>query len=136
MKRLLFYTFALFVPFIVMAQQSQLPQYVVFQVTPKTATVVIGDKSVATDSDGLAIFKLNNGTYSYVISANEYHNESGAIEVYGSTDGENWTLITTIECTTTYTDYVVDLGDAAYTFIKLAAVKGQARVASVTIELG
>ena len=84
MKRLLFYTFALFVPFIVMAQQSQLPQYVVFQVTPKTATVVIGDKSVATDSDGLAIFKLNNGTYSYVISANEYHNESGAIEVYGS----------------------------------------------------
>lgn len=84
MKRLLFYTFALFVPFIVMAQQSQLPQYVVFQITPKTATVVIGDKSVATDSDGLAIFKLNNGTYSYVISANEYHNESGAIEVYGS----------------------------------------------------
>jgi hypothetical protein len=57
------------------------------------------------------------------------------LAVYGSTDGENWTLITNIEATAEYTDYPVELGETAYTFIKLAAVSGQARVASITIEL-
>jgi hypothetical protein len=52
-----------------------------------------------------------------------------------STDGENWTLITTINATANYTDYTVDLGTSAYTFIKLAATEGQVRIASVTIDL-
>ena len=83
--------------------------------------------------NGFAVFSTTSAIKSFSLNAGE---KANPIEVYGSTDGESWTLITTIECTTTYTDYVVDLGDAAYTYIKLAATNGQARVASVTIELG
>ena len=61
--------------------------------------------------------------------------KANPIEVYGSTDGTNWTLITTLNPTTSSADYNVALGETAYTFIKLAATNGQARVASITIEL-
>ena len=83
MKRLLFFAFVLFAPLFVVAQSSQLPQYVVFQVTPKTATVVVGDKSATTDSDGIAFVLLNNGTYEYTVSANEYYSKSGLIVLNG-----------------------------------------------------
>ncbi len=85
MKRLLFYTLALLAPlFAVAQQQQQRPQYVVFQVLPKSATVLINEKIVATDSDGIAILTLNNGTYTYTVSAKEYHSESGTVVVNGS----------------------------------------------------
>ena len=85
MKRLLFYTLALLAPlFAVAQQQQQRPQYVVFQVLPKSATVLINEKIVATDSDGIAILTLNNGTYTYTVSAKEHHSESGTVVVNGS----------------------------------------------------
>ena len=84
MKRFLLYLVTLIVPFVVVAQQAERPQYVVFQVIPKTATVTVGGNSVATDSDGLAIFLLNNGCHYYVVSANEYHGASGYVDVSGS----------------------------------------------------
>lgn len=83
MKKFLIYAFTLLAPLFAMAQQSERPQYVVFQVTPKTATVTIGDKSVSTDSEGIAIFMLENGSYSYTVSANDYHDVSGYIYVEG-----------------------------------------------------
>ena len=84
MKRFLFYTFALLAPLFAMAQQSDYPQYVVFQVTPKTATVFIGEKSATTDSDGIAVFKLHDGSYRYTVSSKDYHSASGSFEVSGS----------------------------------------------------
>ena len=81
---------------------------------------------------GTAIFATTSAIKSFSINAGE---KANPIEVYGSTDGTTWTLITTINPTTTYTDYNIDLGTTAYTYIKLAAISGQARVASVTIEL-
>ena len=83
MKRVLFFTFALLASLFAMAQSSQRPQYVVFRVIPKTATVIIGGKSVATDSDGVAIFTLPNGTYSYTVSAKACRSTTGTFEVYG-----------------------------------------------------
>lgn len=83
MKKFLIYAFTLLAPLFAMAQQSERPQYVVFQVTPKTATVAIGDKSVSTDSEGIAIFMLENGSYSYTVSADDCHNVSGYIYVEG-----------------------------------------------------
>ena len=82
--------------------------------------------------NGVAVFAMTSAVKSLSINAG---NKANPIEVYGSTDGENWTLITTIEATADYTDYPIELGETAYTFIKLAAVSGQARVASITIEL-
>ena len=66
-----------------------------------------------------------------VVSAGD---KTGKIAVYGSTDGENWTILTTLETTKTYTEYEVALGDSAYTYIKLAGVDAQARVDYVIIE--
>ena len=82
MKRFLLYLVALIVPFVVVSQQTERPQYVVFQVTPKTAVVVVGGKNVATDSDGIAIFTLEKGTYNYAVLAKEYNHETGTIGVY------------------------------------------------------
>ena len=82
--------------------------------------------------NGVAVFAMTSAVKSLSLNAG---GKAGPIEVYGSTDGETWTLITTIESTTTYTDYDVALGETAYTYIKLAATASQVRVASITIEL-
>jgi len=82
--------------------------------------------------NGVAVFAMTSAVKSLSLNAGE---KAGPMAVYGSTDGENWTLITTIDVTSTYTDYSVELGETAYTFIKLAATEKQVRVASVTIEL-
>ena len=84
MKRFLFYTFALLAPLFAVAQQSERPQYVVFQVIPKTATVSIGEKSTTTDSDGIAVFTLHDGFYHYTVSSKDHHSASGSFEVSGS----------------------------------------------------
>lgn len=84
MKRFLLYLVTLIVPFVVVSQQTERPQYVVFQVTPKTATVVVGGKSVAPDGEGIAMLMLNNGSYNYSVSAKDYHSESGTFVVSGA----------------------------------------------------
>ena len=60
------------------------PQYVVFQVEPKGAAIVIDDKSYAPDVDGIAMAVLHNGSHTYTISAKDYHNESGTFVVSGA----------------------------------------------------
>ena len=60
------------------------PQYVVFQVVPKEAEVVIDNKSLVPDGDGIAMLVLNNGSYNYSVSANDYHSESGTFVVSGA----------------------------------------------------
>ena len=84
MKKLLFCTFALLASLFAMAQSSQRPQYVVFQVMPKTATVTVDGTSVDTDSDGVAIFTLNDGVYNYAISSKNFRGDSGTFEVRGA----------------------------------------------------
>ena len=59
------------------------PQYVIFEVMPKNASVVIDQKSFA-PKDGIVTTTLNNGSYSYVISAKDYHEERGTFVVNGA----------------------------------------------------
>ena len=60
------------------------PQYVVFQVSPKEASITIGDKTVMPDATGVATTLLSNGSYNYTVSANEYHSDSGTFIVNGA----------------------------------------------------
>ena len=80
---------------------------------------------------GSAVFSLTSAAKKFVVSAGD---KTGKIAVYGSTDGENWTALTTLEPTKTFTEYEIALGDAAYTFLKLEAVDAQARVDYVIIQ--
>lgn len=59
------------------------PQYVVFQVEPKTASLTIDDKNYPLDEYGQCTVVLNNGSYNYSITANEYHTENGTFIVNG-----------------------------------------------------
>ena len=79
---------------------------------------------------GTAVFQLASAAKSLSINAGGKDNP---VEVYGSTNGTDWVLITTVEATSAYADYEITLGSTEYTYIKLAAVDGQARVASITI---
>ena len=82
--------------------------------------------------NGTAIFETASAIKSLSINAGE---KKVPIEVYGSTNGTDWVLITTITVETTeYVDFEITLGSTEYTYIKLAAIAGQARVASVTFE--
>ena len=81
--------------------------------------------------NGIAVFALSSATKSLSVNAGE---KANPFEVYGSTNGTDWVLITTITATSTYTDYEVDLGGIEYTYIKLAATNAQVRIASVTFE--
>ncbi len=68
------------------------PQYVVFQVVPVGASVVVGDKSCPLDSDGIAQMVLNNGSYNYTVSAKNYHSETGTFVVSGAKVEKSVTL--------------------------------------------
>ena len=63
---------------------TSLPQYVVFEVEPKEAIVVIDHKSYVPDSEGIVTIRLNNGSYEYQISAKDYHPEKGVFMVEGA----------------------------------------------------
>ena len=82
--------------------------------------------------NGVAVFAMTSAVKSLSLNAG---GKAGPMAVYGSTDGETWTPITTIDVTSNYTDYDVELGETAYTFIKLAATESQVRVKTITIEL-
>ena len=57
------------------------PQLVEFRVTPQNATVVIDNKSYPYFEKGRWVMTLSNGSYNYLISADNYHNEAGTFSV-------------------------------------------------------
>ena len=63
---------------------AALPKYVVFEVEPKWANVVVDGKSHVPDQYGLVILGLSNGVYNYSITANDYYTDSGTFQVQGS----------------------------------------------------
>ncbi|MBO7264316.1 MAG: PEGA domain-containing protein [Alistipes sp.] len=60
------------------------PQYVVFQVVPRNAVVVVDKKNYVPDAAGVVTLALHNGTYGYEVLADEYHPESGTFVVSGA----------------------------------------------------
>ena len=62
--------------------QSQ-PQWVVLQVGPKDALVIIDGAECWVDDDGFVQKVYPNGTHTYTISAKDYHTESGTLVVAG-----------------------------------------------------
>ena len=59
------------------------PQFVIFEVEPKSAMVMIGEKAYNVQ-DGVAQILLQNGTYNYRVVAQGYHEESDTLTVAGS----------------------------------------------------
>ena len=59
------------------------PQYVVFNLEPKGATVFVDGKPLTTGATGVAQTVLQNGTYSWRAIANGYHEQSGTFTVSG-----------------------------------------------------
>ena len=62
--------------------QSQ-PQWVVLQVEPKDALVIIDGAECWVDDGGIVQKVYPNGTHTYTISAKDYHTESGTLVVAG-----------------------------------------------------
>ena len=63
--------------------ESVRAQFVIFEVNPKNASVIIDGKDEFPDQYGIVQITKNNGTYSYVISAKDYHEERGQFTVSG-----------------------------------------------------
>ena len=63
---------------------SARPQYVVFEVEPKWANVVVDGTNRLLDQYGCVTMMLNNGLYNYSVTANDYHADSGTIQVQGA----------------------------------------------------
>ena len=86
----------------------------------------------SSSNNGVATFTATKAISSITLNAG---NKADTLNVYGSLDGETWTLIEGVVTTSTYTDYTVDFGDAGYKYFKLD-VEGtsQVRVASLTVE--
>ena len=84
--------------------------------------------------NGYAIGKLADGNVIKSLGFNA-GNKVDTLNVYGSTDGTNWTLVSGVSITSTsYNDYTVDFVDNNYTYFKLD-VEGanQIRIASLTL---
>ena len=62
---------------------KSIPQYVVFEVTPKSAEVIIEQRRHTPDAYGIVETPLNNGTYTYEVSAAGYHTKRGTVTVNG-----------------------------------------------------
>ena len=62
------------------------PQFVSFKVTPNTATLIIDNKQYLLNQYGeiADALKLSNGSYSYTVSAKDYHEEKGTFVVNGA----------------------------------------------------
>ncbi len=84
--------------------------------------------------DGIAVITSTKVIESVILNAG---NKAATLNVYGSTDGSNWTLVKGVTTTTSYTDYTVDMpANTAYTYLKLDADGDQIRVAYMTITFG
>ena len=82
--------------------------------------------------DGVAVFACQKALQSVLINAG--YRVSG-LEVYGSEDGETWTLITTIQHPTkdAYADYTVEMpAGTSYKYLMLDTVETQMRVTTMT----
>ena len=64
--------------------ESVRAQFVIFEVNPKNASVIIDGKDEFPDQYGIVQLTKNNGTYSYIVSAKDYHTERGEFTVSGS----------------------------------------------------
>ena len=83
--------------------------------------------------DGFAIIKSTKVIDSITLNAG---NKADTLNVYGSTDGETWTLIEGVETTSTYADHTVNIANSTYTYLKLdVAGSQQVRVASMSITM-
>ena len=60
-----------------------MPQYLFLQVNPKNATVVIDGQSKVPNSYGQIQVLLNSGSYSYSVSAKNYHEQKGTFIISG-----------------------------------------------------
>ncbi|MBQ9162845.1 MAG: endonuclease [Clostridia bacterium] len=80
------------------------------------------------DNDGWAILTLADGNVFGSLTFNAGH-KAAHLMVYGSNDGNEWTLIEDVATTTAYKDYTVDT--AGYPMIKLDAESNQVRIASI-----
>jgi len=62
-------------------------------------------------------------------------NKNDTLNVYGSTDGENWTLVKGEPITAAYGNHTVEMGaNTGYKYIKLdVAGSNQVRLTSITI---
>ena len=63
--------------------QESLPQYVVFEVVPKNATVVIDGQNHEPEM-GFVSVVLQNGSYQYQVTAKDYYPKSGSFVVSGA----------------------------------------------------
>ena len=62
--------------------------------------------------------------------------KAASLEVYGSTDGTTWVLISTVKTTTAYASYDVNVDESlGYTYLKIDAVGAQIRVASINVTI-
>lgn len=80
-------------------------------------------------NNGWAIASLPEG-YSFVSLTINVGYKAATLNVYGSNDGETWTLIQGVATATSYKDYVVDA--SGYAQVKLDAAGAQLRVAKLT----
>ena len=60
------------------------PQYVILEVIPKSAVVIIDNKNYVPDEYGNVQLRLRNGSYTYQVSAKDYHTEKGTFVVSGA----------------------------------------------------
>ncbi len=88
----------------------------------------------STTNNGYAIGQLTKGQKITALGFNA-GNKMDTLNVYGSTDGTNWTLVEGVAITSTsYLDYSVDFGDTNYTYFKLdVAGTQQVRLTTLTL---
>ncbi len=82
------------------------------------------------DPNAYAIFKSSRVIDSMTVNAG--HNSS-TLNVWGSKDGENWTLADTVPVRSAYDDYDVSLSGMGYTYLKLASGGAQIRIEEITL---
>lgn len=61
--------------------------------------------------------------------------KEGQLEIFGSTDGSNWTKVGETLTIAKKTDYVVDFSAADYTYFKIATVDYQVRLSKLGVDL-
>lgn len=62
-------------------QEGEKSYWVVFKVTPENAWLEIDNENIDLTSEGVAQKRMRNGTYSYMVSAKDYHTEFGEFTV-------------------------------------------------------